>query len=162
MTHRSAGTKSSCLNAVRSHRLKASECHRDAGVFQAHREDSLVDLVELHQLQEVYKERQAVIHSEVLPASFFALRRPDRSKVSDVRHLYADRMRFSRRVKGTHRDYQVVFDRQLVTQRQDKTLSVLVALTNQKHAITNRNTLVNLHNTGGRGYPSTRRVKVQD
>lgn len=125
--------------------MKASECHRDAGVFQAHREDSLVDLVELHQLQEVYKERQAIIHGEVLPASFFALCRPEKSKVSDVRHLDADRMRFSKGVKGTHRDYQVVFDRQLVTQRQDKTLSVLVALTNQKHAITNRNTLVNLH-----------------
>lgn len=43
-------------------------------MLEADRKDALVDLVEVHQLQEVDEESQAVVHGEVLPASFFALR----------------------------------------------------------------------------------------
>lgn len=71
-----------CLTGQRSHRLKDSQCHTDTGVFEAHGEDALVDLVELHQLQEVYEERQAVVHGEVLPASLFALQRRETVRVS--------------------------------------------------------------------------------
>lgn len=49
-------------------------------------------------------------------------------------------MRFLQRVKGTHRDYQVMFGLQLVTQREDKALRVLLALTNQEHAATQTRT----------------------
>lgn len=35
---------------------------------------------------------------------------------------------------GTHRDHQVVFGLQLETQREDETLRVLLALTDQEHA----------------------------
>lgn len=42
-------------------------------MFEAHRQDALVDLMELHQLQEVDEQRQAVIHGVVLPATVFAL-----------------------------------------------------------------------------------------
>lgn len=72
-------------------------------MLEADRKDALVDLVEVHQLQEVDEESQAVVHGEVLPASFFA------------------------------RDYQVVFGLQLVTQREDKALGMLLALTDEKH-----------------------------
>lgn len=51
-------------------------------MFQAHGEDALVDLVELHQLQEVYEERQAIVHGEVLPASLFTLQRRETVPVS--------------------------------------------------------------------------------
>lgn len=54
-------------------RRSGSERHTYTGVLQAHGEDALVDLVELHQLQEVDEERQAVVHGEVLPASLLAL-----------------------------------------------------------------------------------------
>lgn len=63
----------------------ASERHADAGVFQAHRQDAFVDLVELHQLQEVNEERQAVVYGEVLPASVFALRRGKMRRVRELR-----------------------------------------------------------------------------
>lgn len=44
-------------------------------MFEAHRQDAFVDLVELHQLQQVYEERQAVVHGEILPAAVVTLRR---------------------------------------------------------------------------------------
>lgn len=51
------------------------DSQRDAhtGAFEAHREDALVDLMELHQLQEVDEERQAVVHGVVLPSAVFTL-----------------------------------------------------------------------------------------
>lgn len=42
----------------------------------------------------------------------------------------------SGRQTGTHRDHQVVFDLELMTQRQDEALTVLLALTDQEHAAT--------------------------
>lgn len=60
-----------------SHGRLASEHHADTGVLEAHGQDAFVDLVELHQLQEVNEERQAVVYGEVLPTSVFALRRGD-------------------------------------------------------------------------------------
>lgn len=36
-------------------------------------------------------------------------------------------------MKGTHWDHQVVFGLQLIAQRQDEALSVLLAVTNQEH-----------------------------
>lgn len=71
------------------HAFMASECHADAGVFQAHRQDAFVDLVELDQLQEVNKERQAVIYGEVLPASVFALQRGKMRRVRELRKAFA-------------------------------------------------------------------------
>lgn len=59
----------------RSRTTEDSQRYTDAGVFEAHGEDALVDLVELHQLQEVDEERQAVVHGEVLPAAVFTLQR---------------------------------------------------------------------------------------
>lgn len=42
-------------------------------MFKAHGQDPFVDLMELHQLQEVDEQRQAIIHGVVLPAAVFAL-----------------------------------------------------------------------------------------
>lgn len=42
-------------------------------------------------------------------------------------------MKFFERIKGTHRDHQVVFGLQLVTQREDEALGMLLALTNEEH-----------------------------
>lgn len=42
-------------------------------MFEADGEDALVDLVELHQLQEVDEESHAVVHGEVLPAIVLTL-----------------------------------------------------------------------------------------
>lgn len=64
----------------------ASERHADAGVFQAHGQDAFVDLVELHQLQEVNEECQAIVYGEVLPASVFALQRGNTRPVREVRN----------------------------------------------------------------------------
>lgn len=50
-----------------------SQRNAHTGVFEAHREDALVDLMELHQLQEVNEQRQAIIHGVVLPAAVFTL-----------------------------------------------------------------------------------------
>lgn len=52
----------------------ALKSYTDTRVFEAHGQDPLVDLMELHQLQEVDEQRQAVIHGVVLPATVFALR----------------------------------------------------------------------------------------
>lgn len=52
-----------------------SEHHADTGVLEAHGQDAFVDLVKLHELQEVNEERHAVVDGEVLPASVFALQR---------------------------------------------------------------------------------------
>lgn len=49
-------------------------------------------------------------------------------------------------MRGTHRDNQVVFGLQLITQREDKALCVLLALTNEEHP-TNTNTHIQTHNT---------------
>ena len=65
--------KGSCGSQTGGGQRSGSERHTHAGVLQAHGEDALVDLVELHQLQEVDEERQAVVHGEVLPASLLAL-----------------------------------------------------------------------------------------
>lgn len=50
-------------------------------MFEADGKDALVDLVELHQLQEVYEESQAVVHGEVLPAALLTLQRPESSQL---------------------------------------------------------------------------------
>lgn len=63
----------------------ASEHHADTGVLEAHRQDAFVDLVELHKLQEVNEERQAVVYGEVLPASVFTLQRGETRRVRDLR-----------------------------------------------------------------------------
>lgn len=117
-----------------SHGAMGSEHHADAGVLEAHGQDAFVDLVELHKLQEVNEECQAVVYGEVLPASVFALQRRDEEGENPKKK----RRTFSLPGKraGTHRDHQVVFDLQLMTQRQDEALSVLLALTDQEHAAT--------------------------
>ncbi len=105
-------------------------------MFEAHRKDALVDLVELHQLQEVYEERQAVVHGEVLPASLFALQRRGQITVRmhNKRRVFGLFFRFFfERTKGTHRDHQVMFGLQLVAQREDEALGMLLALTNEEH-----------------------------
>lgn len=53
----------------------ASQRHTDTGVFEADGEDALVDLVKLHQLQEVDEQSETVVHGEVLPAAILALQR---------------------------------------------------------------------------------------
>lgn len=111
-----------------------SEHHADTGVLEAHGQDAFVDLVELHKLQEVNEERQAVVYGEVLPASVFTLQRGEDGG-SESQNLLANRALFLQ-TDATHRDHQVVFDLELVTQRQDKALSVLLALTDQEHAAT--------------------------
>lgn len=67
------------LAAFFTHHLQTgatwSEHHADTGVLEAHGQDAPVDLVELHKLQEVNEEGQAVVDGEVLPASVFALHR---------------------------------------------------------------------------------------
>lgn len=99
-------------------------------MLQAHGQDAFVDLVELDQLQEVNKERQAVVYGEVLPASVFALQRGKMRRVREPREAFSRR----RSPEGTHGDHQVVFDLQLVRQRQDEALAVLLALPDQEHA----------------------------
>lgn len=42
-------------------------------MFEAHWQDALVDLMKLDQLQEVNKERVAVVHGVVLPAAVLKL-----------------------------------------------------------------------------------------
>lgn len=51
----------------------SSQSYADTRVFKAHGQDPPVDLMELHQLQEVDEQRQAIIHGVVLPAAVFAL-----------------------------------------------------------------------------------------
>lgn len=48
--------------------------YADAGMLEAHGKDALVDLVELHQLQQVYEQSQTVVHGEVLPVALLTLR----------------------------------------------------------------------------------------
>lgn len=62
----------------------ASEHHADTGVLEAHGQDAFVDLVELHKLQEVNEERQAVVDGQVVPASIFALQRGETRRVRDL------------------------------------------------------------------------------
>lgn len=62
----------------------ASEHHADTGVLEAHGQDAFVDLVELHELQEVNEERQAIVDGQVLPASIFALQRGETRRVRDL------------------------------------------------------------------------------
>lgn len=81
------------------------QSHTDAGVLEAHREDALVDSVKLYQLQEIDEQGHAVVYGEVLPASFLT------------------------------RDHQVMFGPQLVAQRQDEALFMLLAVTDQEHPV---------------------------
>lgn len=90
------------------------QCHTDAGVFKADGQDALVDLVELNQLQQVYEERQTVVHGKVLPACVFTLDRGGQSQLSEW--FYPRGVRVSETVEGTHRDHQVVLGLQPVTQ----------------------------------------------
>lgn len=53
-----------------------------------------------------------------------------------VYHKHAALLTTRQTVKGTHRDHQVVFSLQLVAQREDEALRVLLALSDQEHAAT--------------------------
>lgn len=53
---------------------RGSQRHTDAGVLEADGQDALVNLVELHQLQQVDEEGHAVVHGVVPPAVVLALR----------------------------------------------------------------------------------------
>lgn len=123
-----------------------SEHNADTGVLEAHGQDAFVDLVELHELQEVNEERHAVVYGEVLPASVFALRRGETRRVRERRRTFSLTDR-----REAHRDHQVVFDLQLMTQRQDKALAMLLALTDQEHAATQ--TRCHRHGYGWPGLP---------
>lgn len=49
------------------------QSYTDTRVFEADREDALVDLVKLDELQEVNEESVTIVHSIVLSASFLTL-----------------------------------------------------------------------------------------
>lgn len=61
------------LSGCRKGGVRGSECDAYARVFQAHGEDASVNLVKLHQLQEVNKQSDTVVHGVVLPAALLAL-----------------------------------------------------------------------------------------
>lgn len=63
------------------------ECDTDTGVLEADRKDALVDLVELHQLQQVYEQSQTVVYGEVLPASLLTLQRRGQPQLGCTIHL---------------------------------------------------------------------------
>lgn len=50
-----------------------SERHTNAGVLEAYGQDPAIDLMKLHQLQEVDEEGDAIVHGVVLPTVVFAL-----------------------------------------------------------------------------------------
>lgn len=77
-------------------------------MFQAHGQDPLVDLVKLHQLQQVDEQRQAVIHGVVLPAAVFAL---PATKTSESAGWRLD---VKGKGAGTYGDDEVVFGLELV------------------------------------------------
>lgn len=44
-------------------KVQGLESNASAGVFETHRQDAAVDLVKLHQLQQICKQCDAIIHS---------------------------------------------------------------------------------------------------
>lgn len=76
--------------------VEASQCHTDTWVFEAHGQDSLVDLVKLHQLQEVDEEREAVVHGVVLPACLLELCTPGESQSGVFFFFFTQKLRLKR------------------------------------------------------------------
>lgn len=118
--------------------VPGSEGHAGAVVPQLAGQDAAVDLVELHELDEVGEAGLPVVHGEVEPSLLLAL--PGGVGGSGPRtpstpwHPPAPPGTRQRPAAGTHRQDEIVFDSLQVAQGQDEAFGVALALPHQEDA----------------------------
>lgn len=141
--------------------MRPSEGHARAAVTQQAGQDAAVQLVELHELQQVREASLAVVHAEVQAAFLLALgdsqtgqgvrerregagppwlvRGHEREHERAQRHgggvaWGASRGHLKRTTGMTHREDKIMFDLLQVAQREDKALWVPLTLSDQEQA----------------------------
>lgn len=98
-------------------KVQGLECNASAGVFETNRQDATVDLVKLHQLQQICKQCDTIVHSVVLSVALLQLQRY-RGKTHQDENVSCMQLQFQLSGTGikTYGNDEVVFRLQFITQ----------------------------------------------